>query len=335
MAKGKKRESANSARARNPRRVRSPDRSPSKEPHRPVTTVGIAIKRGSVEASNYARTLARWLVQQKKLVYIEHNRDFSKGDLKHPLVHVVSKTALVRRADVIVVLGGDGTLIRMARETLYANRMVPLVGINLGTLGFLSNVAKDHTLKLLEGVFRGKYFEDRRATLEVRLIERGGRQKRFFVLNDVVINKADIARMIELEVLIDNKYIATFRADGVIVATPTGSTAYSLAAGGPIVSPNVHGFVITPICPQFFGHQALVVSDVRSIVLKLGPRNPKKIFLSLDGQTGQAISVNHRIEIRRAERDVILLKAEPFDFFETLRSKLKWTLQSHAQGTEP
>lgn len=300
--------------------------------------IGIVVKRDNPVAVRLAKRIALWFMDHSKDVYLDKVPGLA-GDkrLKGPRIRHCTRNAMVKYADCVIVLGGDGTLIRMAREVLYVNRHVPLIGVNLGSLGFLTKVGRGNIERLMRDLLMGRYHEDVRSCLEVVVKKHGrgrGSEQRFYVLNDVVLNKAGLARMVLVEIAIDGNHVATFRSDGVIIATPTGSTAYSLAAGGPIVSPRVATTVITPICPQFLGHQSLVISDDSVIELTLGKRNPERIYLSLDGQMGQEITRDHSITIRKADRSVSLIALKSWDFFETLRKKLKWTVQNNAQGIE-
>jgi NAD+ kinase len=232
-----------------------------------------------------------------------------------------STNLLTHTVDLIVVLGGDGTLLSVAR--LVQSQGTPLLGVNLGSLGFLTETALDRLDAVLEMIHEGRCEVDERIMLEVR-VRRGKRTfGPYVVLNDAVINKGVLARIFELEAAVDGVYLTTYRADGLIVATPTGSTAYSLAAGGPIIYPEMQAVVITPICPHTLTHRSLVVPD--RAVVEVGIKSREEdVHLTLDGQSGLDLSHRDRIMIRKAASRTRLVHCPDQDFFEVLRLKLKW-----------
>lgn len=232
-----------------------------------------------------------------------------------------SSNLLAAGVEMVVVLGGDGTLLSIAR--LIHAEGVPLFGVNLGSLGFLTETALedlDHALDLIWG---GKCFVEERIMLEVT-VQRGKKTTGpYLVLNDAVFNKGALARIFELEAAVDGDYVTTFRADGLIVATPTGSTAYSLAAGGPIIYPDMEAIVITPICPHTLTNRSLVVPDRVTVEVHV-LSTEEDIHLTLDGQYGLAISSRDRAIIRRASSRTLLVQNAEQNFFGILRQKLKW-----------
>ncbi len=228
---------------------------------------------------------------------------------------------LARGLDLIVVLGGDGTLLSVARTA--QSEGIPLLGVNLGSLGFLTETALDRLDPVLDAVCAGDCSLEERIMLEVAV--RHGEHERgpFVVLNDVVINKAALARMIEMEASVDGAYLTTYRADGLIVATPTGSTAYSLAAGGPIVYPDMEAVVVTPICPHTLTNRSLVVPDRVTVEVAIHSAG-QDIHLTLDGQLGIELAPGDRVRIRKAAARTRLVHHPGHEWFGVLRQKLKW-----------
>jgi NAD+ kinase len=222
--------------------------------------------------------------------------------------------------DLIVVLGGDGTLLSVARVAQAQG--IPLLGVNLGSLGFLTETTLDRLDPVLEMVRDGRCEVSERIMLAVEVRHGERTHGPFVVCNDAVINKAALARMIEMEASVDGAYLTTYRADGLIVATPTGSTAYSLSAGGPIVHPEVGVVVITPICPHTLTNRPLVVPDRATVAVEI--RNGQDIHLTLDGQTGIELAPGDLVLIRKAAALTRLVQCPGQDYFSTLRQKLKW-----------
>lgn len=221
----------------------------------------------------------------------------------------------------VIVLGGDGTLLAAARAV--ANVDVPILGVNLGSLGFLTEVRLDELYSTLDALEAGNTVRDSRSMLACKLQRGSETFGEYVALNDVVITKSAIARMAEVEVSVDNTFVAGYKADGVIVSTPTGSTAYSLAAGGPVLEPSVDAFVITPVSPHALTNRPLVVKDNAEIVLAVaGPT--EEAYLTVDGQIGVPLLQGDRVVCRKAEHRVQLLRASRRTFFEVLRAKLKW-----------
>ena len=224
-------------------------------------------------------------------------------------------------ADLVVVLGGDGTLISVAR--LVGDREVPILGVNLGSLGFLTEITLDELYPALESCLSGDYRVSERMMLRAA-VERDGREiQSHQVLNDVVINKGALARIVDLETTVNGNWLTTFKSDGLIISTPTGSTGYSLAAGGPIIHPTLDCLVITPICPHTLTNRPLVVDADASITVTL-KSDKEDVFLTLDGQVGMELKAGDIIRVRRAEHRTRLVTSRSKDYFEVLRTKLKW-----------
>ena len=223
--------------------------------------------------------------------------------------------------DLIVVLGGDGTMIGAAR--LLDNRHVPVVGINFGRLGYLTEIRAEEMTSALDAVLAGDFRLDQRVMLAAELYRGEEKLLRNRVLNDVVVSKSALARIIEIETRIDNQFVNLFRADGLIVSTPTGSTAYNLSAGGPIVYPSMNAVVITPICPHTLSNRPLVVPDSAEIEITL--RTPREeVALTLDGQVGFRLEAGDRVRITKSRTAFNLVQPLNRNYFEVLRGKLKW-----------
>ncbi len=221
----------------------------------------------------------------------------------------------------LIVLGGDGTLLSVAR--LVKNHDVPILGVNLGRMGFLTEVALQELYPALEIILAGEYTINRRMMLNAMVLRNNTCTSEHEVMNDVVINNGALARMISLEVTVDGAYLTTYQADGLIVSSPTGSTAYSLSAGGPIIHPTLSSILLTPICPHTLTNRPIIlpVDSTVEITLKSGRRD---VFLTLDGQVGHSFLENDVVKIRQSTYSVPLIQTSFKNYFEVLRTKLKW-----------
>lgn len=228
---------------------------------------------------------------------------------------------IAEKADLVVVLGGDGTLISVAR--LMVDREVPIVGVNLGSLGFLTETTLAEMYPLLENCLSGRYDISERMMLQADIVRNEEIIASYKVLNDVVINKGALARIIELETMIDGNYLTRFRADGLIVSSPTGSTGYSLAAQGPVVHPSLDCLLVTPICPHTLTNRPIVVGGDSSLAVSLKSKN-EDVFLTLDGQIKLDLESGDTIMINKAVCRTRLVLSRTKDYFEVLRTKLKW-----------
>jgi NAD+ kinase len=221
--------------------------------------------------------------------------------------------------DMVVVMGGDGTLLSAARAI--RGREIPLFAVNLGSLGFLTAITKDDLIPELARALRGEHSVAKRKLLKIEVVRGGVKVGCYEALNDVVVTKAAIARMIDIETLVDGMFVCSYKADGLIISTPTGSTAYSLSAGGPIIYPSVEAFCITPICPHTLTNRPVVVSSesVISIICK-----SESSFLTIDGQVGEPVDAGDHVECRASEHSLHLVRPPNQMFFDVLRQKLKW-----------
>jgi len=234
---------------------------------------------------------------------------------------VVPREQMASKAlDLVVVLGGDGTLLSAARFTAAVD--VPLLGVNLGSLGFLTEVPLPSLYLMLEAIAEGRAAVERRSLMQVQLLRGDTVRGRYLVFNDAVVNKTALARLNTYDLHIDKAFVASYRADGMIVATPTGSTAYSLSAGGPVLMPTVSALVVTPVAPHSLTHRALVVPD--SVEIEIVLHSEEEVaYLSLDGQPGLDLRDGDRVRCSRSEHHVSLFRSGT-DFFHLLRTKLKW-----------
>ena len=232
-----------------------------------------------------------------------------------------SRKEVANSSQCLLVLGGDGTLLEAAR--LAGPRGIPILPINMGALGFLTSFTLEELYPALEDLLAGRSSVSRRAMLHTELERAGSLVESECALNDAVINKGALARMIELELNIDSAFVCRYRADGLVVASPTGSTAYSLSAGGPIVHPAVESFIITPICPHTLTDRPLVVRNSSVIEINL-TGNTESVFLTLDGQRGIPLQAMDRVRINLAKEPLQLIQPPRKSYFEILRNKLKW-----------
>ena len=223
--------------------------------------------------------------------------------------------------DLVIVMGGDGTLLSAARAI--AGREIPLFAVNLGGLGFLTAITKEEMFPELERALAGGHRIGKRKLLHVDVMRNGQSVSNYEALNDVVITKASIARMIDLEAYVDDMFVCSYKADGLIVSTPTGSTAYSLSAGGPIIYPTVGAVCITPICPHTLTNRPVIVNS-SSVISVLCRAEDSSAYLTIDGQVGEPLHENDRIECRSSQHDLHLVRPPQQKFFDVLRQKLKW-----------
>jgi len=284
--------------------------------------IGIIAKKNKPEAATIASNLVEWLWSKKIEVYIEKEI----GKLLSPTLSggywkSIEREEIPTDVEMIIVLGGDGTLLSVARQVW--NKSIPILGVNLGGLGFLTEITLDELYSVLEKVVRDDFEINEREVLNAGVIRRGKRIAEFIVLNDAVINKGALARIIDLETTINGEYLSTFRSDGLIISTPTGSTAYNLSAGGPIVYPSLHTIIITPICPHTLTIRPIIIPDDVKIRALLKSRN-EEVILTLDGQQGFTLEFEDVVEVGKAEGRILLIKSPYRHYFELLREKLKW-----------
>ena len=263
-----------------------------------------------------AEDLVRWLEARGLVPLVESH-------LARHLSHNsgIESTDIPATADMVVVLGGDGTLISAAR--LIGEREIPILGVNLGSLGFLTEITLDELYPVLDSCLAGNYQLSERMMLKATVLRDGVEVMSHRVLNDVVINKGALARIVDLETMVNDYYLTTFKADGLIICSPTGSTGYSLAAGGPIVHPPLECLVVTPICPHTLTNRPIVINADAAVTVTLKSAH-EDVFLTLDGQVGMELKGGDVITVRRAAHRTRLIMSRSKDYFEVLRTKLKW-----------
>jgi NAD+ kinase len=277
--------------------------------------IGIIAKGNKPEAIEAVKELINWLKDRKVECVVD-------ADIAKVVSHLaLEKQEMASAVEMVVVLGGDGTLLAAARAL--QKKPIPILGVNLGGLGFLTEITLAELYPMLDAILRGEYKTDERMLLEARVWRRGKVVDTFSVLNDVVINKGALARVIELETSVDQAYLTTFRADGLIISTPAGSTGYSLSAGGPIVYPSLRSIIITPICPHTMTNRPLIVPEEAVITVTLCSAD-QEVFLTLDGQVGFKMELHDRVEVKKGEGFVRLIKSPARGYFEVLRQKLMW-----------
>jgi NAD+ kinase len=283
----------------------------------PFRAIGIFSRPRRADITDIVRPLLEWLAKRGiRAVYDTETaaslRDESGGR---------PREMLAQESDLLLVLGGDGTLLAAAREA--APRGIPVLPINLGSLGFLTSFTLGELYSALEGTLAGQLAASERVMLNASLMREGETIESQLVLNEAVITKGALARMIEIELSIDEDFVCRYRADGLIVATPTGSTAYSLSAGGPIVHPAVESIILTPICPHTLSDRPLVVGDTCNVEMRLRGA-AESVYLTLDGQKGVLMQSEDRVAIVRAKERLKLIQPHRKSYYEILRSKLKW-----------
>jgi NAD+ kinase len=279
---------------------------------------GFVIKRSVPKATSLAIDCADWLEKRKCSVVVCDESKIFQG--KRPEIPHVPKEQLPATCDMVIVFGGDGTFLSIARQMIW--KSVPILGVNLGRLGFLTEVKVEELYETLELVLKGQYQVQERSMLEACVKRKGKELFCLPVLNDVVVGKSAIARVIDLQLRLDGVHVATLKADGLIVSTPTGSTAYALAAGGPIVHPRVGGTVIAAICPHSLNVRPLVIPEESSIEIELLQKDGD-IMLTLDGQFGYELHLGDVISITKYKRHSVQVVQSPQrDYFELLRTKL-------------
>ncbi len=264
-----------------------------------------------------ARRLAAWLSERGKKVFVD------RGTAEALRTTGYDAADIPRMVEMIIVLGGDGTLLSAARHVADAHTDVPIFGVNLGSLGFMAEVSLGELYGNLEKAIAGRLVTEDRIMLTASVLREGERLAQYRVLNDAVINKGALARMMQLKVSVNDKHLTTFRADGLIVSTPTGSTAYSLSAGGPIIYPTIHCLVLTPICPHTLSNRPIALPD--NVVVTVCLTSPSEdVSLTLDGQIGFPMLPNDVVEIKKSRFKMKLIKHPTKGYYEILREKLKW-----------
>jgi NAD+ kinase len=287
-----------------------------------IKSIGVIVKPHQPDALETLCALTRWM-NERGITFVGLP-EIERETIEHETgcqVEVVSEDRLASRVDLILVLGGDGTMIATAR--MLSDQQVPVIGVNYGGLGYLAEFPIEEMFPALEAILAGQYKVQQRLMLSVELWRGDEVVTRNRVLNDVVINKSALARIIEIEAYLNEQFVNLFRADGLIVGTPTGSTAYNLSAAGPIIFPSMNAMVITPICPFTLSNRPIVVPDDSVIEVRLITEN-EEVALTLDGQVGFELQAGDRVVIRKSNTAFNLVQPPNRNYFEVLRNKLKW-----------
>jgi NAD+ kinase len=283
---------------------------------REIKSVGIISKPNSRRAAEIVPGLLEWLRGRGIAVRCD---EFTAGYAGSS--EAAPREQVAEHCDLLIVLGGDGTLLAATRAL--RGREIPLFPVNLGGLGFLTAITTDEILPELERAFRGEHRIGKRRMLRCEVVRAGKKVSEYEALNDVVINKGSIARMIDLDVIVDGHFVGAYKADGLIVCTPTGSTAYSLSAGGPVIFPRVGALCLTPICPHMLTNRPVIVPDTSTVdvVIQAGD---DEAYLTIDGQVGEPLKHGDRVVASRSSHVLELIRPPRSLFFDVLRQKLKW-----------
>lgn len=284
-----------------------------------LKTIGVVVGPHKTEAWDLARQLGEWCQARGILMKLRAMEEPPKHGEWTLLTE--NNGELAEDIDLLVSLGGDGTMLGVAR--FVGQRQVPVLGVNLGSLGYLTEFTKDELFTALEKLREGSFFVDRRMLLDVRLVRDGNTVASHRALNEAVVNFGSPVRMIELECHINGMFVNSFRADGMILATPTGSTAYSLSAGGPIVHPGMSAILLTPICPHTLSNRPVVVPG-ESLVDLIFPQSDNDVMLTVDGQVEINLHPGDQITVQRSQTTFDLIRPTNRNYFEVLRKKLKW-----------
>ena len=284
--------------------------------------VGIAVKPKLVEARETLAGLSAWLRERgvDTVWTTEAAKLVDGADRK-----VAEREDIPNQVDVMLVLGGDGTLLAMAKAIAESGRDIPILAVNFGSLGFLTEITRPEIYEVLETVLNGRAKYDLRMMLRTTATRKNEAALSHMALNDVVFSRTALSRMIELSVAVGEQLVTSVKADGLIVATPTGSTAYNLAAGGPIVHPSMDALVLTPIAPHMLTNRPIVIPTERDVRVQSTSSNAgNEVYVTIDGQTGFALQEGDDVVIAKSPRPLRLIRSATRSYFEVLRQKLKW-----------
>jgi len=288
----------------------------------PFQTIGLIAKSGAPAVAHTLTKLISDLRQRELRVVLDES---AAVYFERPEEAVLNRWELAKECDLAIVVGGDGTLLNAARSLAEAD--VAVLGVNLGRLGFLADVSPDEMHERLDEILAGQYEEEHRSLLHASVLRDGRTVSESDALNDVVIHKWDIARMIEVDTTIDGRFLNSLRADGLIVSTPTGSTAYALSGGGPILDPALQALVLVPICPHTLSNRPIVVSDQVEIEIVLHGENSTEAQITCDGQMNFELASGDQVRIKRKDYDLRLIHPRNHDHFDIMRKKLRWAEQ--------
>ncbi len=289
--------------------------------NKPVNTVALIGKFRSADVSEPLLALAAYLRQKGIKVLVEEGTATSIEAVRSQADAVLAYPDLGAQADVAIVVGGDGTMLDAARRL--AEHDVPLVGVNVGRVGFMTDLSRDEMRPGVDALLAGQLLVERRFMLQASVTRNGQVLRTELALNDVVLNRGEIGRMIELELKVDGEFLYVLRADGLIIATPTGSTAYALSANGPILHPSVPGIAIVPLCPHALSNRPITIGDHNVVEMTLLP--PNEALVHFDGQSMLVIAAGDTIRVERAPYTLTLLHPASYSYFSMLRDKLHWS----------
>ncbi len=278
---------------------------------------GITGKKDSAEVYEIARRLCEWLRERDIEFFVEERLGRSID-----AENLLAEPDLAAAVDIIVVFGGDGSFIWVSR--IAQGQDVSILGCNLGGLGFLTEFTVDEFFPMMERVLAGDYEIEKRDMISCHVVRKDGEQEEFTVLNDIVINNGPISKVVDLSIYINERYVTTFKADGIIFATPTGSTAYSLSAGGPIIFPTLPVITVTPICPHILTNRPIVVPNTKKIRTRV-LTDIQNTYLTLDGQVGVPLYLGDEVVLEGSESYVNIIKSPFRDYFNILKTKLMWS----------
>jgi len=282
--------------------------------------IGVFCKPKAPSATDILGRLIPWLRKQNYHIFLDTGTAAIINETSS-----YEKREISQQADLLIVLGGDGTLLSVARAAHPHN--IPILAVNLGSLGFLAEISIDELYPTLENILAGKFEIGNRMLLNACIWRNGEKVEDHNVLNDVVINKGAVARIISLQVLVNGQYMTSYRADGLIIATPTGSTAYSLSAGGPIIHPSMHTLVLSPICPFTLTNRSILIPDQSIIQVKLAAEYDD-VRVTLDGQEGYDMRAGDILKIKKTKTSLQLIRGPNKNYYQILRDKLHWGSQS-------
>ncbi|MDH3325993.1 MAG: NAD(+) kinase [Gammaproteobacteria bacterium] len=279
----------------------------------------IAKKYANADIGEHLSNLANFLKDRECEVYVDNS---TASIFQSQNLNAMTRQEMGEKCDLIIALGGDGTLLSAARSL--STYGTPMVGINLGTLGFLTDIAASQTNEKLSEILDGKYIAEDRLLLNVQIIRDGEQINESIAFNDVVVHKWEEARMLEFETIIDGGFVNTQRSDGLIIATPTGSTAYALSGGGPIVHPTLNAFLLVPICPHTLSQRPLVVHGDSKVDVTVSTAGHARAQVTCDGQINLGVIGGDMICIKKLEKQITILHPVDYNYYEVLRAKLHW-----------
>lgn len=282
--------------------------------------IGIVTKHGLHEARETLAGLEAWFRGRADVVWAPESAELMATSTRP----IVSRDEMPDAVDLVLVLGGDGTLLAMADRIGQADRDIPILGVNFGSLGFLTEIRREELYAALEAVLGGRVELDERMMLRASTRRGASVRETRVLLNDVVFTRNALSRMLDLDVTVGDQFVTSVKADGLIVASPTGSTAYNLSAGGPIVHPAMAAMVLTPIAPHMLTNRPIVIPAEREVRVRPSTENSAEVYVTFDGQSGFPLEPGEEVSIGRAPRPLRLVRAAARSYFEVLREKLKW-----------